>query len=75
MAKVKSNLNIDLEISPIPLSDADRVAISNAIADYKQFGRKPEPSKRSNTKTPMVVKDRLARKSSRKKSSVASIKP
>ncbi|HNE29295.1 MAG: hypothetical protein U0U46_08810 [Saprospiraceae bacterium] len=78
MAKVKSKLNIDLEISPMPLSAADRAAISNAIADYKQSGRKSEMpvvrAKCGNTQTPTVAKGSTTKKTSQKKSSLASIK-
>ncbi|MCC7505314.1 MAG: hypothetical protein IT259_08440 [Saprospiraceae bacterium] len=78
MAKVKSKLNIDLEISPMPLSDADRAAISNAIADYKQSGRKSEPpvapTKDRNTKTQTVAKGSTTKNPSQKKNNVAPVK-
>lgn len=50
MGIVKEPAGVDLNINPMPLTEADREAVSAVIAHYKQTGELPKPKPRRKKK-------------------------
>jgi hypothetical protein len=42
MAFIKEPVGVDLTVEPMPLSEEDKKALSDAIAQYKQTGKVPK---------------------------------
>lgn len=68
MGHIKEPEGIDLNLSPIPLSDEDRRTLSAIIARYKKTGEVPKPvrkakaRKKKKSATPKSRKDAPVKK-------------